>query len=163
VTTKLVADAGPLIALAKTGHLEVLKRLFTQVTVPPAVRDELGLDSGKPGAAVLAQAVGRGGWIEVKLSRSARPALRVALGDGEAEAIALAASCGALLLIDERKGRNAAMAAGVKVVGTGRILVAAKEKGYLQSVSAALTQMASIGYRLSEALVRRIKELAGET
>lgn len=36
----MVVDAGPLIALAKTGGLETLFRLHPRVLIPPAVRDE---------------------------------------------------------------------------------------------------------------------------
>lgn len=36
----VVADAGPLIAMAKIGGLEALFRLFPRVSIPPAVHDE---------------------------------------------------------------------------------------------------------------------------
>lgn len=50
-----------------------------------------------------------------------------------------------LLLIDDRRGRRAA-----------------KEKGVLGSVAAALDDLAEVGYRLSPALRQRLRELAGE-
>ena len=160
---KLVADAGPLIALARIGHLELLERLFGRVMIPPVVSEELRLDSCKPGAAVLSQALDPDGWIRIEAPGSEKPSLRVSLGEGEAEAIALASEHGALLLIDERRGRRAARAAGVQVLGTGRVLIAAKDKGYLSSVSVALDELCAVGYRLSGELVRRLTELAGES
>jgi predicted nucleic acid-binding protein len=36
----VVADASPLIALERIGHLELLKALFGEVLVPPAVAAE---------------------------------------------------------------------------------------------------------------------------
>ena len=45
MTLRLVADAGPLIALARTGHLELLHEIFETIDIPPAVLDELRLDS----------------------------------------------------------------------------------------------------------------------
>lgn len=51
-----VADAGPLIALAKIGGLETLHRLHPEVFIPPAVHWETieqGLARGEPDAAAL--------------------------------------------------------------------------------------------------------------
>lgn len=49
----IVADAGPLIALARIGPLELLRRICGEVLVPSAVLDELALRSGRLGAVVL--------------------------------------------------------------------------------------------------------------
>lgn len=157
----VVADAGPLIALARTGHLPLLKHLFKRVLIPKAVADELELSSDRPGARTLAQAITPRGWLVVKPVHVDRP-LTLALGPGETEAILLASHENALLLIDDRKGRRAATSAGIKVIGTGRVLIAAKHQGLLESVSDALDQLAEAGYRISDALVQRLRELAGE-
>ena len=157
----VVADAGPLIALARTGHLPLLKHLFKRVLIPKAVADELELASDKPGARALAQAIAPRSWLVVKPVRGDDP-LESALGRGEREAILLASREDALLLMDDRKGRRAARSAGVRVIGTGRVLIAAKRKGLLQSVSPVLDELVEVGYRLSDALVQRLRELAGE-
>ncbi len=52
----VVSDAGPLMALAKIGGLDILFRLFSQILTPPAVYDELvtaGLRLGAPDAELL--------------------------------------------------------------------------------------------------------------
>jgi predicted nucleic acid-binding protein len=36
----VVANAGPLIALAQIGHFNLLQSLYGQLHIPPAVRDE---------------------------------------------------------------------------------------------------------------------------
>ena len=47
----VVSDASPLISLAMTGHLELLKHLYQQVLIPEAVYQELtGNDVERPGA-----------------------------------------------------------------------------------------------------------------
>ena len=65
-------------------------------------------------------------------------------------------------MIDERKGRIIAIKNGVNVVGTGRVLIAAKERGLIRSVGAELLSLQNVGYRLSTPLVHRLLELAGE-
>ena len=95
MTRPVVADTGPLIALARAERLELLRRLYERVVVPPAVHDELALDSDRPGARVLAGAFDAG-WIiaeAVPDSVLGRELARL-LGPGEAEAIALAEAGG---------------------------------------------------------------------
>jgi hypothetical protein len=45
----IVSDAGPLIALAKTNHLNILRKLFEKVIIPPSVFDELRISTSRPG------------------------------------------------------------------------------------------------------------------
>jgi len=161
VSRLVVADAGPLIALATTGHLPLLQHLFQRVLIPEAVRDELTLSSDRPGAGALSSAILQQGWLVVHKVR-ADASTTTALGQGESEAILLASREGALLLIDERRGRRAARAAGVPVLGTGRVLLAAKRKGLLQQVTPVLDELAAAGYRLPDASVHRLRQLAGE-
>lgn len=50
---KVVVDAGPIIALAKTGHLALLPQLFDEVSVPERVMAEVsGPGEGRPGAEI---------------------------------------------------------------------------------------------------------------
>ena len=38
---KVVSDTGPIIALAHIGQIDILRRLFGQVLIPPAVQAEI--------------------------------------------------------------------------------------------------------------------------
>lgn len=89
------------------------------------------------------------------------------LDQGEVEAILLAesqADCKGyrFLLIDERKGRKVAQDRGVIVAGSGAVLLAAKKKGYIESVKIELDAMQCNGYRMSKALQKRLLEIAKE-
>ena len=65
MTRAIVSDTGPLIALARVGHLDLLRRLYGQVIVPPVVHAEFALDSNRPGARALAATL-QAGWVVVQ-------------------------------------------------------------------------------------------------
>ena len=48
------------------------------------------------------------------------------------------------------------------VIGTGRILIAAKERGLIESVAGSLDALGDAGYRLSEELRSRLLAIADE-
>jgi len=164
VTSIVVADAGPLIGMARTGHLSLLQQLYNSIVIPPRVFEELMISSGKPGAKVVSEAL-NAGWIEIAdLKRASDSAiLRLLIDAGEAESIQLALEQNArLLIIDDRKGRKTAKSHGIQVIGTGGILISAKKAGLLGKVAPILDELAGVGYRLSPELCERIIELADE-
>jgi predicted nucleic acid-binding protein len=104
----VVADTGPLNYLVLIEAIELLPKLFENVFAPEAVRVEL-LDKDAP-AVVRAWAAQTPGWLDVRTVSSAidDPAWR-ALDIGEREALALARTLGAeLVLMDDRAGVAAA-------------------------------------------------------
>jgi hypothetical protein len=160
----VVADAGPLIGLARVGRLGLLKDLYETIAVPEKVLDEISAAGGKPGAEIISENL-RLGWIKVVPVNPSESAKRLhAIVDaGEAEAIQLAIEMVAdLLLIDDRKGRKLAKNKGLTVIGTGGVLLKAKQDGWLEKVAPVLSELSKEGYRLSMPLCRRILERAGE-
>lgn len=159
----VVADAGPLIGLARVGALPFLHQLYGEVLVPPQLVEELRLDERRPGSQALAKAVADG-WL--KAVRPAGPGgwrSPPGLDPGEAEAILLAEATGArFLLIDERRGRSAARARGIPVVGVAGVLLVAKEGQLIPAVAPWMGRLAAAGYRLSPDLMARVLRLAGE-
>ena len=159
-----VADAGPLIALARVDQLHLLRHLFGRGMIPPAVHREIALGSGRPGAVAIGQAL-EAGWIRVvPLADEAQAASLARIVDsGEAEAIALGLQQDArFLLIDDAKGRKAARRAGLPLVGVAGVLLAAKAQGHLATVSPVMEELASVGYRLSPRLMDGVRRSAGE-
>ena len=155
MTPAVVSDTGPLIALARVGRLDLLRRLYGQVVIPPAVHDELALDSNRPGARTLAIAL-EAGWVAVQPATYPGVVSEIArhLDQGEAEAIALAEQRSArFLLIDDAKGRRVARLRGVRVVGVAGMLLAAKSQGALDAVGPVLDALSEAGYRLSPRLI----------
>ena len=164
MTRIVVADAGPLIGMARIGHLSLLQSLYNSIIIPPLVFEELKIPSDKPGARAVSEAINNG-WIKiVELKRPSDSAiLRLLVDAGEAESIQLALEQNArLLIIDDKKGRKTAKSRGIRVIGTGGILITAKKAGLLGKVSPVLNKLANAGYRLSPDLCKRIIELANE-
>ena len=159
----VVSDTGPLIALAKVEHLDLLRHLFAQVQIPPAVQAELLAKTGPEGAR-LEEALVR--FVKVKAVHDPPPGVRAAvarLGRGEQQAVVLAHELEATLLMDDRLGRAAAHRLGLPVTGLAGILIRAKEKGLLDAVRPLLEGIRSEGYWLSDALLAAAARMAGET
>jgi predicted nucleic acid-binding protein len=158
----IVADAGPLIALARIERLGLLPSLFGDVFVPEAVYEECIRIPGKPGATGIREAV-EVGDLTVRVPAEA---VRVppALGNGEGQAILLALELEleCPVLLDDKLARGYARRAGVTVIGTGGVLLAAKSKSLIAAVAPLLDELTDAGYHFCEELANRIRELAGE-
>jgi predicted nucleic acid-binding protein len=158
----VVANAGPLIALARIGHFDLLRSLYGQLCIPPAVRDEVvasGCD--RPGAEEVESAT----WVRIVNVRdtTAVQLLRERLDAGESESIVLAIELKAgLLLMDEARGRRVAEAWGLNKTGTVGTLVMAKKRGLVASVTPLLDALMASGFRMSEELYRTARRLADE-
>lgn len=160
----IVADTGPLIALARAGRLDLLPRLYRQVVIPPAVHRELAIGSGRPGATALAGDLAAS-WLCVQplVNQQAPQELGQLLDLGEAEAIALAEQLDArFLLIDEAAGRRIARRRGVSVTGVAGVLLSAKASRAVVAVRPIIKELSNAGYRLSARLVSSVLERAGE-
>jgi len=163
----VVADAGPLIGLARIDRLSLLTALYGPVVIPESVRAELGLAGDRPGAKVLSAALASGAIQTRALAQgheAALAGLRLLLDAGESAAILLAEETGCrFLLIDERRGREIARRRGIPVVGLAGVLLAAKRFSLLESVGPVLADLSQQGYRFAGGLVAEVLRLAGET
>ena len=156
----VIADAGPLIALARLERLDLLKRLFGTVLVTGWVADE-----------VLA-----GGDFPVELQDLTNPDSQAQCRDlmnlhqidmGEASAMVLAqhlASQGdaAMLLMDDFRGRSAAQHSGFSLIGTTGLLLLGKQVGAIVAVKPCLLALREHGYFFSDRLIASALEQAGE-
>ena len=130
-----VADSGPLISLAKLDYLHLLPVLYERVVMPRAVHDEvvtIGLRRGYPDARIADVFLRRMKW-RPEPAVDALPELGndVRLGRGEREALTLAKTHSALVLMDEDYGRTIADQLGLAHVGTLGILIASFRRGLL--------------------------------
>jgi predicted nucleic acid-binding protein len=112
---KAVVNATPLIALALTGHIELLQHLFSAVYVPQSVYDEVVTRGGdRPGSTLVKNVP----WLTLQTpaQTSPIPVALMGLDLGEQDVILLGQDLNAnWLIIDERLGRRIAQAMNFRV------------------------------------------------
>ncbi|MBI5568243.1 MAG: DUF3368 domain-containing protein [Chloroflexi bacterium] len=159
---RVIVNATPLINLSLIEHLGLLKQLYGEVLMPPAVQAELlAGGAGRVGVTDVPHA----GWIRVMPLRDPRRAelLLTDLDRGEAEVIALAQElAAALVIIDERLARRHARRLGLNLTGTLGVLLRAKQQGLLPAVKPLIDQLRAGGIWLSDVLVTEALKLADE-
>ena len=156
----VISNTTPIVSLALIGKLDLLRLLYGEVWIPPAVKAELLAGGTRAGA----REVGDADYLRlVTLADPRRADLLSDLDRGEAEVIALALEHNApLVLIDERLGRRHAQRLGLSVTGVLGVLLRAKQEGHLPAIGSLITQLRRGGIRLSDALVARAMEMANE-
>ena len=79
------------------------------------------------------------------------------MDNGEASSIALATEIkNALLIIDERKGREIAKTFNLEIIGTLGLLIKAKEKGVISNLKDIVIELIKSGFRVSDSIVNEI-------
>lgn len=156
----VVVNTTPIIALASIRQLDLLQILYSEVVIPEAVRTEVLAGGHRVGATELVER----SWIRtVVLSDPGRATLLSDLDRGEAEVIALAQELGAdLVILDERLARRHAERLGLVLTGTLGVLLKAKARGLVPEVGPLIQQVRNAGIRLSDGLIRKVLDLAGE-
>ena len=148
----IIADSGPLIALAIIGHLDLLRELYGRVLAPPAVWDEVTVQGrGLPGSHEVSQLA----WLEIKAPEiPLLQALGILVDRGEAEAIALAnALPDSTVLLDDARARRVAERFGIRRIGTLGILRRAKKVGLIEKVRPLVEQLRDKGIYMRQSLV----------
>lgn len=153
----VIADAGPLIALAKIKHLHILKDLFSEISLTQAVADEC-LRVQSDDAVLIKQAITLG-WLKCVDNPDFTHALSKSLGLGELSSIeyALQNKENMLLILDDALARKQAIRKGLTIIGTAAIVFTAQRKGLISDSEAVIDQLNQVGYRISSAVVSQIK------
>lgn len=158
----VIADATPLIGLARIEHLWLLQELFEEIVVPQAVYAEVaGVDSELTGAAELRTVP----WLrrQALADRSKVDYLRADLDPGEAEVLVLADELNAdLVLLDETKARLAAEMLGLRFIGTIGVLLLAKRTGKVAALRPLLDNLRAERFYVSTHLYEMTLHSTGE-
>ncbi|RMG12173.1 MAG: DUF3368 domain-containing protein [Cyanobacteria bacterium J055] len=151
---RIVSNTSPISNLAKVGQLDLVRQIYGQILIPVAVYDELLNE--RAGETVIT-AVRSATWLEVQPVQNQElvSELRNRINVGEAEVIVLAIEAKATrLLIDERLGRQSAIALGLKVTGVLGILLIAKQQNSIASVKPLMDDLITrASFRIGSQLV----------
>ena len=158
----VLADASPLIGLARIGGLPWLRKLYGTISITKAVRDEATGARDLPGAVAISAAL-KQGWIRVLQEEWSEPSLPE-LDGGEASILraAIAHGAGALVLLDDLQARREAQRLGVAIVGAAGVVVEARQAGLIPAARPVFARLADEGFHLSADLVNAILAELGE-
>jgi predicted nucleic acid-binding protein len=154
-------DASPLIHLARTGNLPLLKALSSNLLIPEPVLDELRAKG--EGDAVLQDVLATSWLSRVQPPPIPETLLAWDLGKGEASVLAWALSRpGTIAILDDQKARSYAQWHGVPVVGTVGIVLRAKRQGMIPLARPILLDLIARGMYLSKSVAEQALALVGE-
>lgn len=158
----VLADASPLIALARIGGLAWLRKLYRTISVTREVRREATAARELPGAVAISAAL-KQRWIRVLQQDWREPPLP-SLGAGEASTLraALALGAGTLVLLDDLQARREALRLGIAITGTAGIVVEARQAGLLPAARPVFARLAEEGFYFSDDLVQAVLAELGE-
>lgn len=155
----VVADASPLIALARLDALHLLPALFSRAWMTETVLAECCAGSVRRECTAIRTAIGAG-QLGVRPT-PAHPAWTV--DPGEASAIAAALELSAGIVMDDRAGRRLAGHLGLPVVGTLGIRVLAKRARLLSEIGPSVAALAASGYYLADRVIESALRLVGKS
>ena len=156
----VVVNASPLITLFGSGQAGLLPQLFQKIIVPSAVWAEVARGKRDDPAA---QELVVQPW---PIQEIVLPSPRVAawnLGDGETSVLSYALenpACRAV--VDDAQARRCARTLGIRTLGTGGVLILAKQRGLILSVADGLDKLRRAGLWLSDDVAQLMLKLAGE-
>ena len=156
----VVVNSTPLVAFWSIGRLDILRDLFGEIAIPPAVRGEfLSAERGE-----RRKTLRESTWIQViEIEHPNRVSVYAGLDEGEAQVLVLAEEQDAsLVLIDERKARRFAERLNLPLSGTLGVLLLAKEEKIIPAVAPLLKEMQHAGLYLHEDLIEQVLNVAGE-
>lgn len=146
-------DSSPIIGLANIGRLDLIRMLFHDIVIPPAVAYEV-------------RGVKLPDRVTVVPLQKPVPdsVLRPALGRGETEAISLALEIRSeRIILDDAAARLLAAAHGLRVVGLLGVLLIAKNLNFITDVRSNVDALRAASFWVSPQVYRHLLSQAGES
>lgn len=149
----VVSDTSPLAYLVELGVAECVPKLYGEVVLPPAVHSELCHEQS-PATKWANQPPE---WLRIASPQPASLTLTLDVGERDAIALALELRAG-LILMDEKQGRRAAQANGLKVAGTIAVILDAATSGLFDGDDA-LDRLAKTNFYASAELLQAVRRV----
>ena len=158
---RVVVDASALIVLFKAELGDILHQCFREVVVPVAVLAEVGaVGDDDP----VARAVADADWLQSTEIHVPETISNWDLGRGESEVLSFALmNQEHRAVVDDAQARRCARVMSIATLGTGGVVVLAKNRGVLSSATDALDAVREAGLWISDDIVELLKEQAGES
>jgi predicted nucleic acid-binding protein len=157
----VISDTSVIQYLFQIGLLDLLFRLYQEITIPEAVAGELAEGRLRGIDLPDAETMSRFRVLKVPVAQSIQ--LVKSLGTGEQEVLALAsASPESLILLDDAVARQHALKLGLRFTGTLGVLLKAKQSGLLIEIRSILDKLEGRGFRLDKKTRAAMMSLAGE-
>jgi len=158
----VIADAGPLIALARIDALHLLRQLFGHVFITTTVRDEILPAGALFAEGALLMSTLAEGWINVvEVPTSDFTPINPGVDAGEASSIHFAkqqrdAGDAVLIVMDDRAGRLEAKSLGLEFIGSAAVIGLAKTEGLVPAARPLLEQIVASGYFIGPSIVSAV-------
>ena len=156
----IIADAGPLIALAGVNRLSLLSDLFSTIWITTSVKEECLAKSGKDSSDIK-EAI-EVGWLKEQEVIISPDLYSTCLGDGEISSIEWAKQltsrdCSCLLILDDKLARKKAFESNLNFIGTVSLLDIAEKKRLIKSAELLIQQISLNGYRISVDILQQVR------
>ncbi len=147
-----MVNASPVIALARVGQVELLRRLPELVIIPRAIAQELRNAPEDDPARRVAES---SRFKIVKTSTPPPEILAWDLGEGETAVLSYArAHLGWVSILDDSAARRCARSLSLAFMGTLSVIILAKQKGLIESAAEVLYDLRSNDFHLDDAIIR---------
>ncbi|MGP8069408.1 MAG: hypothetical protein ACLP5V_05915 [Candidatus Bathyarchaeia archaeon] len=161
-----VSDSGPLIHLAQTNQIRLLKRIFGSILITPAVKREVveeGIGGSYPDTKLGAEALEEGYLIARRIdsgvsNRASRLARREKISEADAQTLLVAQALRKPLLTDEKILSTLARMYGLEVWNTWSILLEALRTGVIEKheIHQAINELGDRRHKLSPTYARQV-------
>lgn len=156
----VVVNLSPLITLYSSQLVNLLPELFSTIQVPPAVWREVTAYK----VDVAAQSLPQANWATRLETVTIHPSVAAwDLGSGETEVLSFAlVHPNYTAVIDDAAARRCAISLNIPTLGTAGMVVLAKRRGLIPSISGPIQALRNAGLWLADDLVQLLKKQAGE-
>lgn len=158
---KVIVNSTPLIVLCGIGRLEILQKMYTEITIPVAVYREVIEKEDS----VQEQLKNAADWIHIQeiKDHSEKKMYKAKLHDGEVEVMILCQEQSAdLAIIDDNAAKKTAKYLGIPVTGTLGVLIKAKQRGVVKEIRPIISDLKARGFYISYQVEKMVLECAGE-
>jgi predicted nucleic acid-binding protein len=147
----IISDTSCFIILANIGEIELLRKLYGQITTTIEIASEFGEPLPD--------------WVDIVSvnDKSKQKLLELQIDKGESSAIALALETNdCTIILDDIKARKIASLLGLNYTGTIGVIVKAKLQGVIPSIKPLIEKIREANFRLSREIELQALKQANE-